>query len=145
MTTSPAAIPSTLAALGEERFVSVTTFRASGAPVSTPVWVARDGDALVVTTPADSGKVKRLRRSPDLELRPCSRTGRVDDDDAPVRALAEVLEGPRETARLTAAIRRKYGVEYRAVMAVEALVARGRKPRVILRITAPGVASDHDG
>jgi PPOX class probable F420-dependent enzyme len=136
VTTSPAAIPSAFAALGEERFVSLTTFRASGEPVSTPVWVARDGDALVVTTPADSGKVKRLRRSADVELRPCSRTGTVRDDVEPVRALAEVLEGPRDTERPTGLIRRRYGVEYRVVMAVEALLARGRKPRVILRVTA---------
>ncbi|MDT0352926.1 PNPOx family protein [Pseudonocardia charpentierae] len=32
-----------------ERFVSLTTFRRDGTPVATPVWIARDGDALVVT------------------------------------------------------------------------------------------------
>lgn len=57
------------AALGNERFLSPTTFRQSGERVSTAVWIGRDGDALVVTTPAGSGKVKRLRNSPRLELR----------------------------------------------------------------------------
>ena len=148
-TTPPAAVPSTVAALADERFVSLTTFRASGAPVSTPVWVARDGDALVVTTPARSGKVKRLRRRPDVELRPCGRRGAVDEAVPPVRALATVLDRPEDglgsTQRLTALIRRKYGLEYRVVMAVEALVSRRPTPRAVLRITAPGVASDHDG
>ena len=66
-----------LAALAGERFISLTTFRRSGEPVPTPVWIARDGDTLVVTTPAESGKVKRLRHHSRVELRPCSRTGRV--------------------------------------------------------------------
>jgi len=35
--------------------------------VSTAVWVARDGDALVVTTPEASGKVKRLRNNPRVD------------------------------------------------------------------------------
>jgi len=74
-----------LAALGDERFVSLTTFRRSGEAVSTPVWVGRDGDALVVTTPRDSGKVKRLRSDDRVELRPCSRSGRVADGVAPLR------------------------------------------------------------
>ena len=48
-----------LLALADHRFVSLTTFRRSGAPVSTPVWASRDGDLLVVLTPVGSGKVKR--------------------------------------------------------------------------------------
>ena len=120
----------TFAALGDERFVSLTTFRRSGVPVATPVWVARDGHDLVVTTPADSGKVKRLRHDARIELRPCTRTGRVDPQAAAVSGVAEVLtdESGREL------IRRKYGLEYRVVMAVERLTRAGRRPRVLLRI-----------
>ncbi len=36
--------------LGVAKLMSLTTFRKSGEPVSTPVWVARDGDLLVVVT-----------------------------------------------------------------------------------------------
>ena len=43
MTTAPA-----LAALGDEKFVSLTTFRRSGVGVPTPVWIGREGDALSV-------------------------------------------------------------------------------------------------
>ncbi|HSK58696.1 MAG TPA: pyridoxamine 5'-phosphate oxidase family protein [Actinomycetospora sp.] len=59
--------PPDLAALGDESFVSLTTSRRTGDAVATPVWVARDDAAdgtLVVTTPASSGKVERLRRDP---------------------------------------------------------------------------------
>ena len=68
---------SAFAALGDEWFLSLTTFRKSGERVSTPVWIGRDGDALIVTTPQASGKVKRLRNSPRVEVRPCNRMGRV--------------------------------------------------------------------
>ena len=128
---------SALAALGDERFVSLTTFRKSGERMSTPVWVGRDGDALVVTTPEASGKVKRLRNSsPRVELRPCSRTGRVDAGAEPVAGVAEVLTDQGDRERLTGIIRRKYGLEYRVVMGIERLLSKsGRGNRVILRIT----------
>ena len=78
-------------ALGDERFVSLTTFRRTGEPVSTPVWVVRDGDELLVTTPDDSGKVKRLRHTARVELRPCSRSGSVPDDAVPVPGDARLV------------------------------------------------------
>lgn len=90
----------TLDELADEKFVSLTTFRKNGVGVPTPVWVGRDGDALVVTTPVGSGKVKRLRRNPTVELRPCSRRGTVEDDAPTVIAVAEIVEGDAATRRL---------------------------------------------
>ena len=120
--------------LADERFVSLTTFRRSGKGVATPVWVARDGDALVVTTPAGSGKVKRLRRDARVQLRPCSRRGAVADD-APVAAGTAKIEA--ETPRAVAALRGKYGLEHRLVLLVERVLRRSRDhDRVILRIVA---------
>lgn len=118
-------------ALGDEAFVSLTTFRKSGEPVSTPVWIARDGDELVVITPSESGKVKRIRNSARVELRPCSRRGQVPDDAVAVAGNARIVTSDRATA----AIKKKYGIEFRVVMFIELLVARRRKPRVILAIT----------
>ena len=63
--------------LGREKFVSLTTYRRSGDAVSTPVWIGQDGDAFVVTTAEHAGKVKRVRNNPRVQLRACSRTGRV--------------------------------------------------------------------
>ena len=51
---------SAFAALGDEQFLSLTTFRKSGERVSTPMWVVRDSDALIMFTPEESGKVKRF-------------------------------------------------------------------------------------
>ena len=118
--------------MADQRFVSLTTFRRSGAPVATAVWIASDGDALVVTTGADTGKVRRLRRDPRVELRPCGRFGGVSAD-APVAVCVGQVVAPDE--RSAAALRRKYGLSYRVAMAADRW-RRNPPERVIIRITA---------
>lgn len=124
------------AALGDERFVSLTTFRRSGDPVSTAVWIGREGDALVVTTPEASGKIKRIRNNARVELRPCNRFGTVKDGVESIAGVAEMVHDAGNVERLTKIIREKYGLEYRIVMGVERLLKRGDSERIILRITA---------
>ena len=111
----------------------MTTFRKNGAPVATPVWIASNGEALVVTTLADSGKVKRLRHDPRVEMRPCSRRGRVPEGAEAVSGVAELA---RPDARYVDALRKKYGLEYRLVTTLEYLLRRGPRERLIVRITA---------
>jgi uncharacterized protein len=123
--------------LADERFVSLTTYRRNGEGVATPVWVARDGEALIVLTPEASYKVGRIRHDPRVRLTPSTRTGRVKDTGPAVDGTAEIMTGPAETERPRDLIRRKYGWEYRVIMAVERLLARQQKPRVILRVTKP--------
>ena len=42
------------AALATEPFVSITTFKRDGTPVSVPVWCAADNGSLLVFSEADS-------------------------------------------------------------------------------------------
>ena len=128
----------TLDDLADEKFVSLTTFRKNGVGVPTPVWIGRDGDALVVTTPVGSGKVKRLRNNPTVELRPCSRRGTVDRDAPTVTAMAEIVEGDAAMRRLDEVLKPKYPLEYRIVMSIERLLRRGNPQRVMLRVTQAG-------
>lgn len=123
-----------LLTLGDERFVSLTTFRSTGAGVSTPVWIAREHDALIVTTPETSGKVKRLRNDPRVELQPCNRFGKVEEGAEPVPGRAEIMAGEGVRTRLASIFRGKYGLEYRVFMAIEALTKRGSRNRVMVRI-----------
>ena len=116
--------------LADARFVSLTTFRRSGEPVSTPVWVGRDGAALVVLTPAGSGKVKRLRNDPRVEIRPCGRFGKVEDGVEPVAGTAQVREAAAAVELARATIRRTYPIESRLVLGIERLIERLRgRPR----------------
>ena len=134
-------LPPDLAALADKKFVALTTFRKSGAAVETTVWIGRDGDSLVVTTPSGSGKVKRLRKDARISLRPSTRRGNVDTSVPPVAAVAEVVEGREAMYRLDSVMGDKYRLEYRVVMGVERLLRREAPPRVMLRITAAGHAA----
>lgn len=125
----------TLEDLADEKFVSLTTFRKNGAGVATAVWIGRDGDALVVTTPVGSGKVKRLRKNRTVELRPCNRRGTVQDDAPTLTAVAEIVEGDAAMRRLDEVLKPKYSMEYRVVMGIERLLRRGSPQRVMVRIT----------
>lgn len=133
----PDRAPALADALGDESYVSLTTFRKSGDPVATPVWVARDGSDLVVTTPRSSGKVKRLRHTSRVELRPCARTGKVADGAPTHHGRATLDDGSISGERATRALAAKYGWQYRLIGLVEPLLRRRRPDRVIVRIADP--------
>ncbi|CPR05433.1 pyridoxamine 5'-phosphate oxidase [Mycobacterium bohemicum DSM 44277] len=122
------------ARLGDEKFVSLTTFKRDGNPVASPMWIVRDGPQLWLWTPAKASKVKRVRRNPRVTLTPCGRTGKVRAGAAVVDATAEVLTDVGEVARIESLLKRKYGVEFWVVVIVETIAARGRKPRVLIRV-----------
>lgn len=125
-----------LASIADERFVSLTTFRKTGEGVPTPVWIARDGDALIVTTPDGTGKVKRLRNNDRVELRPSDRMGKVADGAPIVAAHAEIVDSDAARASQERIFLAKYRFEYRIFMFIERLGKKGKKKRVSLRITA---------
>lgn len=125
----------TSARLGDQKFVSVTTFKRNGDAVAAPMWIVGDGEALLVWTPAEAWKVKRVRRDPRVTLTACGRTGKVKPGQPAFPGTAEVITDPAKVAAVEALLKRKYGLEYWIVTLIEAVVARGRKARVILRIT----------
>jgi PPOX class probable F420-dependent enzyme len=128
----------TLADLAQEEFVSLTTYRRSGAAVSVPVWIAPAADAdggLLVTTIEGSGKVKRLRQDRTLQLRPCDRRGGVTPDAPVVTAQADIVNDEAEVRRLREAIRAKYGSRMKVTAADQGISDPAEPARVILRIT----------
>ena len=121
--------------LGRASFVSLSSFRRDGTPVATTVWLARDGDALVVTTMSNSGKVKRIRRDPHVTLVPCGRGGKVEPGTARVDGTAGVIEDPAGQRGPERALRGKYRWQYRLAMLADRLRRSDPGTRVILRIT----------
>ncbi|GAA4911886.1 PPOX class probable F420-dependent enzyme [Nonomuraea thailandensis] len=117
--------------LGTEQYISVTTYRKDGTPVATPVWVVQDGDAAVIWTTADSGKIKRIRNNPDVTVAGCDVRGNVRTP--PVKGRAELL-GADETERVRGLIRRKYGLVGRLVL-LGSRLRRGDTGTVAVRIT----------
>lgn len=94
-------------ALNGQQYLSLTTYRKTGQPVATPVWFAREGDTLYIVTQAESGKVKRIRNNPQVQLAPCDVRGNLKGPSFP--AVAHILP---ESAFPTAdqVITRKYGL-----------------------------------
>lgn len=124
--------------LATSPFVSLGTYRRTGEIVTVPVWIARDGDDLVVTTERNTGKVKRLRNDPRVTLRPCGRMGKVEPDAIEIAATARIAGANADDPAAESALKEKYGLQYRAILGVEALartVQRRPGDRVILRIS----------
>ena len=73
------------------RYLSITSYKRDGQGVATPVWfVQRDG-RLLVETDAASGKVKRIRRNPQVRVAVCNASGRLRGEQVP--AVAQILPG----------------------------------------------------
>ncbi|WP_010206056.1 PPOX class F420-dependent oxidoreductase [Salinibacterium sp. PAMC 21357] len=106
---------SAVSALAAETYVSVTTFRKSGEPVSTPVWVVVDGDRLLVTTAPSSGKVKRIRHTPRVHVTPCDMRGTIAEGAIAVPATAAIRDDPATRDAMDAALKKKYGAKYTAI------------------------------
>jgi uncharacterized protein len=81
-------------ALGDEKYILLTTFRRSGDPVATPVWaVPLDNGEIGFWTSSESGKTKRLAHTSRVLVQPCNARGQAKPDTQPVEATARVVAG----------------------------------------------------
>lgn len=122
--------------LAEARYVSLTTFRRDGTPVATPMWVARDGDELVLWTPTDSWKAKRLRRDPRVTLAPCTYQGHLLGPS--VTGTAHLLGGGA-TEYVRRLLIRKYGLTARITI-WGSLLRRGAEGTIGIAIRLDPIA-----
>ena len=124
--------------LGSAKYVSLTTFRADGTPVATPVWVVRDGDVLRILTDPTSAKVRRLRTDSRIRLSPCDMRGRVAEGALVAEGTA-TLEDEQGTVRTMAMIEKRYGLMGRILGWLNSRRARkaagGQIQHVGLRVT----------
>jgi uncharacterized protein len=124
----------TTSELANEEFVSITTFKRDGTPVSTPVWVAGENGNLFVISEADTWKVKRIRRDGHVRIAPCGARGAVKGEPVDAEATIEP-----DTSTVEKLLARKYGWKYRAYMRFSALLRKLRRQPtptgVTIRIT----------
>jgi PPOX class probable F420-dependent enzyme len=88
-----------------QKYISLTTFRKTGAGVATPVWFGEDGDKLYVMTRSDMGKTKRIRNNAQVKVAPSNIRGRVTGPE--FAATARILP-PAEHHHARDTINRKY-------------------------------------
>ncbi len=115
--------------LARSKYVLLTTFRRDGTPVPTPVWIVGIGDELVVWTSPTAGKVKRIRRDPNIEIGPCSQRGKLLGH--PIAGRARILD-PAELGQVMQALAGKYGLPARlTALPGKVAAALGRVPRPV--------------
>lgn len=121
---------SSLLALADAEYVSLTTYRKSGEGVPTAVWAARDGDSLVIRTADGSGKIKRIRSNPRVTLAPCTASGKVAPDAPHAEGIASI---EAFTPEIDALFAQKYKLMYKLI----GLRRRGRSDTVVVRVAPP--------
>ncbi|GFE18437.1 hypothetical protein Sgleb_64840 [Streptomyces glebosus] len=122
-------------AVARSPYVSLVTFRRNGTPVATPVWAVAEGAELLVWTRDDSWKVKRLRHDPRVTVTPCDVRGRIAEGARTVEGIGRLLEGAAGLGRVRKAMARKYGLRFRLMDVVGALVRGGKRPHVGISVT----------
>jgi uncharacterized protein len=116
--------------LGSEAYISLTTFKRDGTPVSTPVWVARDDGQLLVHSAAETWKVKRIRRDKHVRVAGCGFHGKLHGET--FDGIATIVA---DTARVRELESRKYGLVYRVIRGLTALNRRLRRRPDIESVT----------
>lgn len=121
----PETEPASVLDLADREYVLLTSYTRDGRAKPTPVWAARDGDALVVVTEADAWKVRRVRQQPRVTVAACDVRGRPRS--APVDGVAVVVEGAH-VRRVEAALLAAYGWKMRLTLLLGRL-RRRQEPR----------------
>lgn len=118
---------STLEPFQQQQYLNLETFRKSGAGVKTPVWFVQEGQTLFVRTLADSGKVKRIRRQPQVNIAPCQANGALLGAWLP--AVARELQDRTSHHRVDRLLDQKYGLLKKLFALASAL--RGQRYTVL--------------
>ena len=93
--------------LDRETFMLLTTFRKDGTPMPTTVCFARDGHRLFVLTAPTTGKLKRIRATPNATMAPSDWQGNVHGPT--IEGKARVLEIEDEQTAASRVLDNKYG------------------------------------
>ena len=97
---------SPLTSLENQKYISLTTFRRTGAAVATPVWFVQIQHTLYIFTNAPAGKVKRIRHNPQVQLASCTMLGKVKGPL--ITGVARIVTDQQEQVRAEAALNAKY-------------------------------------
>ncbi len=115
--------------ISQEKYVSVATFRKTGAAVATATWIVPlDGGRVGVLTSSASGKAKRLRNNPGVTLQPSDVRGRVKADTMPVTGTVELVTSGPDFETITSKVKAKYGLMVPIMRLVDSVRHLGKGP-----------------
>jgi len=92
-----------------QNYLNIETFRRNGQGVRTPVWFVEDGGEIFIRTGANSGKVKRIRNNPDVQLAPCKADGTVIGEWIPAKG--REIADPETDKLVDQLLGKKYGIQ----------------------------------
>jgi PPOX class probable F420-dependent enzyme len=92
------------------KYCLLSTFRKNGEAVPTPVWFGLADEKVYIRSEAAVGKVKRIRREPQVHIAPCTFRGRPLGPSTEGRA--RILT-PDESEHAERAITANYGLQRR--------------------------------
>jgi len=91
-----------------QQYLNLETFRKNGVSVKTPVWFVQEGEMLFVRTVANSGKVKRIRNRPQVNIAPCKGNGDLLGEW--MAAQARELTDAASERKVNRLLNQKYGL-----------------------------------
>lgn len=92
-----------------QSYLNIETFRKNGQGVSTPVWFVEDGGVFYIRTGANSGKVKRIRNNPEVQLAPCKADGTIIGEWIPAKG--REITDPEMDKHIDRLLGKKYGIQ----------------------------------
>lgn len=100
--------------LAGEKYINLETYRKNGRGVRTPVWFVEsssgDGSILYVRTSDDTGKYKRIRNNPSVQVAPCDMRGSLKGKW--VKGEARIAS-EEEKLKAFKMLEKKYGIIYK--------------------------------
>jgi uncharacterized protein len=96
------------------KYISLETYRKNGRGVRTPVWFVESGNGdsstLYVRTSDDTGKYKRIRNNPSVQIAPCDMRGSIKGKW--VKGEARIAS-EEEKLKAFKMLEKKYGMIYK--------------------------------
>jgi uncharacterized protein len=94
-----------------EKYINLETYRKNGRGVRTPVWfIEGDDGILYVRTSDDSGKYKRIRNNPSVQMATCDMRGSVKGNWIKGEARIASEDEKLKTFKM---LEKKYGMMYK--------------------------------
>jgi PPOX class probable F420-dependent enzyme len=103
------------------RYISLTTFKKDGSPVSSPVWITGAAGTYVFTTGDKAWKTRRLLRNSSVQVRVCNMRGHVKPMATRYVGTGKVADSADVLAAAEQALAAKYGWQFSATKLFDGL------------------------
>lgn len=110
------------------KYLAFTTYRRTGEPVTSPVWVVPVSDGRIgFWTSAGSGKTKRLAHTSRVRVQPSDARGRVAPGSQPLDGTAEMVRSGGFFDEVRTKVRERYGVMVTVTRLLQRVGPQGRQ------------------